>query len=223
VEYLAVSRAQSPMLAQRSFSISIHTSVFTGFSYSSLWRLTTVTWTLLSAAQASEMNLRGGNKLRRNALQFGGSRGMNQVLRRGARKGKAMSTKNAGTNDSADAVAAEGAAVAPEASVATKTASRKKSTPKGAKTAKGAKSGKSAKKVGKAKRATESPRAGSKTATILDLIGRAKGATLAEMTAATGWQAHSVRGFLSTAGKKHNVKIESAKKEGGTRVYRIRE
>jgi Protein of unknown function (DUF3489) len=148
---------------------------------------------------------------------------MNQVLRRGARKGKAMGTKNAGTNDSAAAVAAEGAAVAPEPVVATKTAGRKKSTPKGAKTGKGAKSGKSAQKVGKAKRETESPRAGSKTATILDLIGRAKGATLAEMMAATGWQAHSVRGFLSTAGKKHHVKIESEKKEGGTRVYRIRE
>ena len=134
-----------------------------------------------------------------------------------------MSTKNAETNDSAAAVTAEGAAVAPETSVATKTASRKKSTPKGAKTVKGAKSGKSAKKVGQAKRETKSPRAGSKTATILDLIGRAKGATLAEIATATGWQSHSLRGFLSTAGKKHNVKIESEKKEGGTRVYRTRE
>lgn len=134
-----------------------------------------------------------------------------------------MSTKNAETNDSAAAVTAEGAAVAPETSVATKTASRKKSTPKGAKTVKGAKSGKSAQKVGKAKRETKSPRAGSKTATILDLIGRAKGATLAEIATATGWQSHSLRGFLSTAGKKHNVKIESEKKEGGTRVYRTRE
>ena len=28
---------------------------------------------------------------------------------------------------------------------------------------------------------------------------------------ATDWQAHSVRGFISIAGKKHSVKIESSK------------
>jgi len=38
---------------------------------------------------------------------------------------------------------------------------------------------------------------------------------------ATDWQAHSVRGFISTAGKKHNVKIESSKNEAGDRVYKI--
>ena len=41
------------------------------------------------------------------------------------------------------------------------------------------------------------------------MIGRAKGATLAEIMQATGWQAHSVRGFVSTAGKKHGIKIDS--------------
>jgi hypothetical protein len=35
------------------------------------------------------------------------------------------------------------------------------------------------------------------------------------------WQAHSVRGFISTAGKKHSVKIESAKNKGGERIYRV--
>jgi len=30
-----------------------------------------------------------------------------------------------------------------------------------------------------------------------------------------------VRGFISTAGKKHSVKIESSKNEGGDRVYRL--
>jgi len=53
------------------------------------------------------------------------------------------------------------------------------------------------------------------------MIGRAKGATLAEIMKATDWQAHSVRGFISTAGKKHSVKIESSKNEAGNRVYRI--
>jgi len=53
------------------------------------------------------------------------------------------------------------------------------------------------------------------------MIGRAKGATLAEIMSAMGWQAHSVRGFISTAGKKHGVKIESRKNESGERAYRI--
>ena len=39
---------------------------------------------------------------------------------------------------------------------------------------------------------------------------------------ATDWQAHSVRGFLSTAAKKHSLKIESAKTEAGDRVYQIK-
>ena len=38
----------------------------------------------------------------------------------------------------------------------------------------------------------------------------------------TKWQAHSVRGFLSTAAKKHGLKIESTKTESGDRVYQIK-
>ena len=52
------------------------------------------------------------------------------------------------------------------------------------------------------------------------MVGRAKGATLAEIMKATGWQPHSVRGFLSTAAKKRGLKIESAKNEAD-RVYKI--
>jgi hypothetical protein len=37
---------------------------------------------------------------------------------------------------------------------------------------------------------------------------------------ATHWQAHSVRGFISTAAKKHDITIESAKNEAGDRVYK---
>ena len=65
------------------------------------------------------------------------------------------------------------------------------------------------------------PRAESKGAKILELIGRPKGAILAEIMKATDWQAHSVRGFLSTAGKKRGLNIESTKNEAGDRVYRI--
>ena len=64
------------------------------------------------------------------------------------------------------------------------------------------------------------PQTRSKGAQILALIGRAKGATLAEMRKTTGWQAHSVCGFLSTAAKKHNLQIESTT-EGGDRLYRV--
>jgi hypothetical protein len=54
------------------------------------------------------------------------------------------------------------------------------------------------------------------------MIGRPKGATLAEIMKTTAWQAHSVRGLLSTAAKKHDLKIESTKSEAGDHVYQIR-
>lgn len=68
---------------------------------------------------------------------------------------------------------------------------------------------------------SKKPRAQSKGAQILELIGRAKGATLAEITQATSWQAHSVRGFLSTAAKKHQLKIVSGRNDAGERVYKV--
>jgi hypothetical protein len=100
--------------------------------------------------------------------------------------------------------------------------------PKGHKTPAAAKGGGSRKKrpaqqpkpvrVGKAAQ----PRAESKGAKILELIGRPQGATLAEILNVTQWQAHSVRGFLSTAAKKHNLHIESSKTEAGDRVYQTK-
>ena len=65
------------------------------------------------------------------------------------------------------------------------------------------------------------PRKESKGGMILQMIGRPKGATLSEIMTATGWLAHSVRGFISTAGKKHNVKVESERNDAGDRVYRV--
>ena len=65
------------------------------------------------------------------------------------------------------------------------------------------------------------PKPESKGAQLLALIGREQGASLAELRQVSGWQAHSVRGFISTAGKKHNIKIVSAKNECGDRVYNI--
>jgi hypothetical protein len=149
-----------------------------------------------------------------------------------------MTTPETTATDKAAAVAAQGAHVAPDKAPAKKAASQKKGAPKAKKSAKGAKQGAKAKAAPKkagngaakasknaakptaAKKAT-APRAQSKGAKILDMIARAKGATLAEIMKATDWQAHSVRGFISTAGKKHGVKIESSKNEAGDRAYRI--
>ena len=86
------------------------------------------------------------------------------------------------------------------------------------------KAGKKASPAKKApKRAKESgvAREGTKAAKIIDLLKRSNGATLAEIMKATGWQAHSVRGFLSTAGKKHRLKIESTRTGAGERTYKI--
>jgi Protein of unknown function (DUF3489) len=75
-----------------------------------------------------------------------------------------------------------------------------------------------------AKRTTSASRARdrSKTAIVLDLLTRKGGATLNELMAATEWQVHSVRGFLSgTLRKKMGLKIESRKTAEGERAYSI--
>ena len=142
-----------------------------------------------------------------------------------------MKNNQATETTQAAAVAEQGAQVAPEKAASKKAASQKKGAPKGEKTAKGAKAktaapkkeAKTAKKSAKTAPAkkTSAPRAESKGAKIIEMIGRAKGATLAEIMKATVWQAHSVRGFISTAAKKQSIKIESAKNEAGERVYKI--
>ncbi|MGA2716330.1 MAG: DUF3489 domain-containing protein [Bryobacteraceae bacterium] len=66
-------------------------------------------------------------------------------------------------------------------------------------------------------------REGSKTETILDLMKRSGGVTLKEIMKATGWQAHSVRGFVSgTLGKKMGLTVVSTKGEDGERTYLIK-
>jgi hypothetical protein len=80
---------------------------------------------------------------------------------------------------------------------------------------------KPARKATATKKATLARR-GSKTAKILDLLKRPGGVTLKELTRATGWQTHSVRGFLSrTIGKKLGTPVESFKKSDGERAYRF--
>jgi hypothetical protein len=78
-----------------------------------------------------------------------------------------------------------------------------------------------AKPSGKAKSAV-GVREGSKTAKLLALLRQSKGATLGELMKATGWQAHSVRGFISGAlRKKLGLTVDSTKREDGDRLYKI--
>ena len=77
-------------------------------------------------------------------------------------------------------------------------------------------------KAGKAGTKPSAARDGSKKATVLGLLQRKGGATLAQIMKATGWQAHSVRGFISGAlGKKMGLTVDSVRREDGERVYSI--
>jgi hypothetical protein len=61
-----------------------------------------------------------------------------------------------------------------------------------------------------------------KTQIALTLLERSKGASIAEMQNAMGWQAHSVRGFLAgTVKKMPGVILLSEKPESGPRRYRV--
>ncbi len=50
---------------------------------------------------------------------------------------------------------------------------------------------------------------------------RAKGVTLAQVMATTGWQRHTVRGFVSILGRQGGHAIESSKNTAGERTYKI--
>jgi hypothetical protein len=118
----------------------------------------------------------------------------------------APATPTAETKPNKKATAGKrGANVAPAKPKAGKKATPAKKAPKGEKKATGA-------------------RDGSKASKILDLLKRPGGATPKELQKATGWQPHSVRGFLSgTLGKKMGLTVVSAKGEDGERSYSIKD
>jgi len=121
-------------------------------------------------------------------------------------KGRKLPKEAEHTTPFDDTVAAVTAPGANVASVRTKTArkaNRKKNVPKA---------------KGKAKATRERS---NKKAEVIVMMKRAKGATLAEIIAATGWQTHTVRGFVSILGSNEGQKIESSKNDAGERTYKI--
>lgn len=129
-------------------------------------------------------------------------------------KGENMSTEQIGTAPAS--VAAEpkatkkGSAGARRANVA----------PKKSKPGKKARPAKKAPRTPKVEKKGGSARDGSKAAKILELLKRPDGATSKELLKATGWQPHSLRGFLSgTIRKKMGLEVVSTKGEDGQRCY----
>ena len=84
-----------------------------------------------------------------------------------------------------------------------------------------AKKAKGGKKPGRTKQAGGKPEGGNKKAEVIAMMTRAKGATLAEIMQATGWQKHTVRGFVSILGTKGGQSIESSKNAAGERTYKV--
>ena len=64
-------------------------------------------------------------------------------------------------------------------------------------------------------------REGSKAAQVYALLSRPEGATLNEIRNQTGWQAHTVRGFISRNLSKQSRKVRSFERDG-ERVYRMK-
>jgi hypothetical protein len=75
-------------------------------------------------------------------------------------------------------------------------------------------------KAASAQSEQSTPRQGSKLATVIDLLGRKRGAGIEELIAATGWLPHTTRAAL-TGLRKRGYTVERERSEKGGSVYRI--
>ncbi len=62
---------------------------------------------------------------------------------------------------------------------------------------------------------------GGKIGQVIRLLEREGGVSLAELMTATGWQAHSVRGALSTLKKRLGRPLQRTVNAGGVAAYRL--
>ncbi len=116
----------------------------------------------------------------------------------------------------------QSAAAAPPSEPARKPNKTAQTTKRATKTkARKATAQRTAAKAGKKTGDQRAAKGSNKKAQVIAMMRRTKGATLAEIVAATGWQKHTIRGFASIQGKKSGQKIESSKNAAGERVYKI--
>lgn len=80
--------------------------------------------------------------------------------------------------------------------------------------------------------AARKPREGTKQQTVLALVRREEGATIAQICAATGWQSHTVRGFFAGLRTRQGISVVDAERirqvgpnqagaKGSYSIYRI--
>ncbi len=121
---------------------------------------------------------------------------------------------NAETNDKAATTAEQGAHVAPVKPARRNGLGRRKARPR-PREALRPRTQRRPRERGKA----QPNRARTKSAEVIAMMKRARGVTLAEIIAATGWQKHTVRGFVSILGSKGGENVESSKNAAGERSY----